>query len=159
MHFDFTDYEQVNCDSGDEEQPEDQQQQLKRPQPHSLSSSFRTASTSIETNECTEPLNCETTTTASDNIIEMGTNAAPPIYDERKMASNFDKFRLLMWKNFLIQYRHPIQTVLEIMVPVLFSVILILIRSIVDPDIYSNKTVYKPFHINTLYPLRLVWFH
>lgn len=143
----------MNCDSGDEELPEVQPHQLKRPTPHSLSSSVCTGSTSIETNDCTEPLNCETT--ASDNIIKMGTNA-PPINDERKMASNFDKFRLLMWKNFLIQYRHPIQTVLEIMVPVLFSVILILIRSIVDPDIYSKNTVYKPFHINTLYPLRLV---
>lgn len=33
----------------------------------------------------------------------MGTNAAPPVYDRddgRKMATNFDKFRLLMWKNF-----------------------------------------------------------
>ncbi|XP_055298016.1 phospholipid-transporting ATPase ABCA3-like isoform X5 [Sitodiplosis mosellana] len=84
----------------------------------------------------------------------MGTNAAPPMYEDRKMANNFDKFRLLMWKNFLLQYRHKIQTAAEIMVPVLFSVILILIRSIVDPDIYPNNTIYNSFDISDLRPLR-----
>lgn len=145
------DYEQVKSDSGDEEQQNEQKQQNRR----SLSSSFCTASTSIETNECIEPLNFERT--GSDSIIDMGTNAAPPMYDDRRMASNLDKFRLLMWKNFLLQYRHKVQTVIEILVPVLFSVILVLIRSIVSPDLYPNKTVYNPFDISTLKPLRLVF--
>lgn len=146
------DYEQVNGDSGDEEQQHDHSRHQNRRR--SISSSYCTASTSIDTNDCTEPLNF--VSTAADNIIDMGTNAAPPMYEDRKMATNFDKFRLLMWKNFLLQYRHKIQTVIEIMVPVLFSVILILIRSIVDPDLYPNKTVYNSFDINTLRPLRLV---
>lgn len=146
----FPDYEQVDGDSGDEEQHPEHNQQNRR----SLSSSFCTASTSIETNECTEPLNFDR---RPDRIINMGTNAAPPMYgDDRKSATNLDKFRLLMWKNFLLQYRHKIQTVIEIMVPVLFSVILILIRSIVSPDIFQNNTYYSPFEINTLKPLRLV---
>lgn len=152
------DYEQVNGDSGDEEQQQQQQQQhdrSKHQNRRSISSSFCTASTSIDTNDCTEPLNSEST--ATDNIINMGTNAAPPMYEDRKMATNFDKFRLLMWKNFLLQYRHKIQTVVEIMVPVLFSVILILIRSIVDPDLYPKTTNYSSFDISTLRPLRLVF--
>lgn len=152
----IADYKQVDGDSGDEneEQPNDHQSNRSR---RSLSSSFHTASTSIETNECTEPLNFQST--ATDSRINMGTNAAPPIYgDDRQMASNFDKFRLLMWKNFLLQYRHKIQTFVEIMVPVLFSVILVLIRSIVSPDVFPENTYYKPFDINTIKPLRLVFF-
>lgn len=148
----IADYEQVDFDSGDEEQQLEQNHRNRR----SLSSSFHTASTSIETNDCVEPLNFHSTE-GSDNIttVNMGTNAAPPIYDDdRKMASNWDKFRLLMWKNFLLQYRHKIQTIVEIMVPVLFSVILILIRSIVSPDVFPDSVHYKPFEINTLKPLR-----
>lgn len=83
--------------------------------------------------------------------------AAPAFGVDRKMANNFDKFRLLMWKNGLLQWRHKVQTIIEIMVPVMFSVILILIRSIVDPDIYPDPKIYKPFEINTLDPLRLVF--
>lgn len=73
------------------------------------------------------------------------------------MTFIFAKFRLLMWKNFLIHYRHPTQTVLEVMVPVLFSIIMIGIRSLVDPDENPNNTFYEPFSINTLEPLRLVF--
>lgn len=159
----IADYEQVNCESGDDEEQQ-QQQQPQRQQPRhqnytSLSSLNCTASTSFDTNECVQPLNGESTLDIED-INEMGTNVVPPTPhpapEDRKMASNFDKFQLLMWKNFLIQFRHPAQTILEILVPVLFSVILILIRSIVSPDIFSNSTMYHPFHINTLSPLRLV---
>lgn len=152
----FTDYEQVDGESGEED--EEHQNEQNHRNRRSLSSSLNaTASTSIETNECIEPLNCPNPTTES--IINMGTNAAPPIYgDDRKMASNFDKFRLLMWKNFMLQYRHKIQTIAEILVPVLFSVILILIRSIVSPDVFPDPKHFKPFEINTLKPLRLVFF-
>lgn len=83
----------------------------------------------------------------------MNGNGAPAIGGERKMANNFNKFQLLMWKNFLLQWRHKVQTIIEIMVPVLFSVILILIRSIVDPDPRGAEN-YTPFEINTLAPLR-----
>lgn len=145
----IADYEQVTADSGDEAEQDQEYRVHKR---NSLSSSYYTASTSIDTNESIQPLN---DSTATDNILIMGTNAAPPIYgDDYKMASNFDKFRLLMWKNFLLQYRHRVQTIVEILVPVLFSVILVLIRSIVDPDLFPANTIYKPFEINNINPLR-----
>lgn len=87
----------------------------------------------------------------NNDIIDTGSLA-----DDRKMATNFEKFRLLMWKNFLIQHRHPYQTLLEMIVPVFFSIILIGLRSLVVPKIVSNNTFYESFDINTLQPLRWV---
>lgn len=37
-----------------------------------------------------------------------------------KHASTLQKLRLLLWKNFLLLKRHPIQTVVDIFLPVLF---------------------------------------
>ncbi len=52
-----------------------------------------------------------------------------------KKTSNFAKFRLLMWKNWLLQWRHKLRTVVEILAPVIFSAILVIIRGLVC---YSN---------------------
>lgn len=125
----MVDYEQVDGDSGDEEEEEQQQRRHFEHKRNRLPSLSHTASTSItdSANDCTEPLNAQDRT-GPDHTIDMKENTGPPLGEERKMASNFDKFRLLMWKNGLLQWRHKVQTIVEIMVPVLFSVILILIR-------------------------------
>lgn len=68
-------------------------------------------------------------------------------------TSNWNKFRLLMWKNWLLQWRHKVQTIVEILVPVLFSALLVLIRSLVDPKEMEQKT-YEPVSIKTLEPLQ-----
>lgn len=60
------------------------------------------------------------------------------------MGQNWDKFRLLMWKNWTLQYRKPLQTVIEILAPVLFSILLVLIRSLVDPEPH-DAVEYHPF--------------
>lgn len=60
------------------------------------------------------------------------------------MGKKFDKFLLLMWKNFLLQWRHPKQTLVEILAPVLFSSLLVVIRSLVDPDLHPAR-YYIPF--------------
>lgn len=75
-------------------------------------------------------------------------------HEHRKMATNLDKFRLLMWKNFLLQRRHSIQTIVEILIPVTFGIILIWIRSMIYPIVYTDPLIFKPFEINTLEPLR-----
>lgn len=143
----------MDGDSGDEEERKYQQHITE----NRLSSVSGTASTSIPNtvDDCSESLNVperDDHEHRSVNMKENGTNGD----GHRKMASNFDKFRLLMWKNGLLQWRHPTQTIIEIMVPVLFSVILVMIRSIVSPDVYNSPTIYKPFNIHTLNPLRLV---
>ncbi|KAI2474226.1 ATP binding cassette (ABC) transporter subfamily A member, partial [Diabrotica virgifera virgifera] len=60
------------------------------------------------------------------------------------MGEKLDKFLLLMWKNWLLQYRKPIQTIIEIVAPVLFSFLLVYIRSLSDPT-YEHERIYKPF--------------
>lgn len=63
------------------------------------------------------------------------------------MGRKWDKFRLLMWKNFLIQWRHPKQTAVEILAPVVFCSLLVVVRSLVDPESH-DITSYTPFRNN-----------
>lgn len=60
------------------------------------------------------------------------------------MGRKLDKFLLLMWKNWLLQYRKPLQTLVEVLAPVLFSILLVVIRSLVDPET-NPPQIYKPF--------------
>ncbi|XP_072932013.1 phospholipid-transporting ATPase ABCA3-like [Epargyreus clarus] len=58
--------------------------------------------------------------------------------------SSFEKLKLLIWKNFLLQRRHKWQTIFEIASPVIFSLFLILIRCLVDPKSKPDLS-YPPF--------------
>lgn len=60
-----------------------------------------------------------------------------------KMGS-WNKFLLLTWKNWLLQWRRPIQTIVEIIAPVVFSIILVIIRSLVEPEVKPPIT-FSPF--------------
>jgi ATP-binding cassette, subfamily A (ABC1), member 3 len=60
--------------------------------------------------------------------------------DNDEMTTSWDKFCLLMWKNWLLQIRHKVQTIVEILIPVAFSGLLVLIRSLVDPKDYPTYT-------------------
>ena len=60
------------------------------------------------------------------------------------------KFKLLMWKNWLIQVRHIYQTIVEILVPVVFATLLIFVRTLVDPVIEDKPTHYVPLPLNIL---------
>lgn len=63
---------------------------------------------------------------------------------------SFDQLGLLIWKNYKLQIRSWFITILEILVPALFAVILLPIRGIVSSDQYLNNTVYSPFSIDQL---------
>lgn len=68
------------------------------------------------------------------------------------------KFGLLLWKNYILQKRHKVQTVVEIVTPVAFAAILVLIRFLVTSETYNEPTTYLPFRPDqfeantTLYP-------
>ncbi|XP_018330699.1 ATP-binding cassette sub-family A member 3 [Agrilus planipennis] len=64
------------------------------------------------------------------------------------MGQKWNKFCLLFWKNWLLQIRHPVQTVIEILAPVLFSSLLVLIRSLVDVEEYNNGMSFSAFKAN-----------
>ena len=57
---------------------------------------------------------------------------------------------LLLWKNFLLQKRSVIGTILELTIPAVFAIILLPIRSIVKSDPKLNDTTYERFPVNSL---------
>ncbi|CAG9094857.1 unnamed protein product [Plutella xylostella] len=67
----------------------------------------------------------------------------------QREASAVTKFRLLMWKNFLIQWRHPAQTVAELLVPVLAMSLVMVLRSQIMPSM-EDRVDYPPFPAHTL---------
>lgn len=50
------------------------------------------------------------------------------------MTQPLDKFWLLMWKNYTLQIRHRIQTLMEILIPTIFSIFLVLLRNAKSPE-------------------------
>lgn len=73
---------------------------------------------------------------------------------DRHTVNNFDKFCLLMWKNFLLQYRHTFQAIIQIVIPILITANLLFIRSLIAPQIRTTNTTYNAFSVNAI-PLRL----
>ena len=59
-------------------------------------------------------------------------------------TSNWQKFRLLLWKNYILQKRHLIQTILEIILPLVFVVVLVIVRDVVNSDVI-DKVEYPPW--------------
>lgn len=70
------------------------------------------------------------------------------------MPSAWDKFLLLSWKNWIIQLRHPIQTLFEVLVPVLVCTLLLLIRGLVDIEEIPESR-FAPFSTNFIGGVRL----
>ncbi|KAM3964373.1 phospholipid-transporting ATPase ABCA3 [Aphomia sociella] len=52
---------------------------------------------------------------------------------QRREANSWVKFRLLMWKNFLQQWRHPLQTATELLLPVLTLSLILILRWQIEP--------------------------
>lgn len=61
-----------------------------------------------------------------------------------RTVSNFKKLRLLLWKNFLLQWRHKIRTLIEIGLFVLFIFPFIFISKFHDAFIFKNAKYCDP---------------
>lgn len=68
---------------------------------------------------------------------------------EAKPAGAATKFRLLMWKNFLQQWRHRAQTVTELLLPVLTMTLVLILRWQIEPST-KETVIYPPIPAHTL---------
>nr|CAB3219611.1 ATP-binding cassette sub-family A member 3-like [Phallusia mammillata] len=62
----------------------------------------------------------------------------------------FNQFSLLIWKNFVLQKRRPIATVFELILPMLFSLLLVIIRDNVAVTNHKQMTNYSEFSVSDL---------
>ena len=70
-------------------------------------------------------------------------------------ASNIRQFRLLLWKNWLLQKRRRALTVFQILLPVIFAFILLLIRMRVGSQFIANPTVWNSVEAGVALPVTI----
>ncbi|XP_017465331.1 PREDICTED: ATP-binding cassette sub-family A member 3 isoform X3 [Rhagoletis zephyria] len=64
-------------------------------------------------------------------------------------VSNWEKFKLLLWKNWNLQWNHKIELGVELLLPAVFSLLLVLVRVLVEVD-SMDITTYPPLNISNL---------
>ncbi|XP_068154368.1 LOW QUALITY PROTEIN: phospholipid-transporting ATPase ABCA3 [Drosophila tropicalis] len=64
-------------------------------------------------------------------------------------VSNWNKFVLLLWKNWTLQWNHKWQLIIELLLPAVFSLLLVLVRTLVVAEPMPVKT-YTELNITTL---------
>lgn len=102
--------------------------------------------------------NCETQTFPVDDLsfqteIMASETPIPP-----KTVTNWDKFRLLMWKNYLIQWRHKWRLIFEIFLPVAMILFIVYVRSTIEIKKIENPRKFRSFDIDNLPLLRYLLF-
>lgn len=75
-------------------------------------------------------------------------------------TTSIKRFTLLVWKNYKLQMRHKIQTVTEVLLPLLFTIVLVIVRNIVPSNHITEPTIYGPLLIENYPPiiLRQKWY-
>ena len=68
------------------------------------------------------------------------------------MADSASQFRLLLWKNWLLQKRQVVLTLFEIGLPALFALILLLVRISVASEYHEDATTWPAFRIGDSLP-------
>ena len=63
--------------------------------------------------------------------------------------TNWEKFTLLLWKNWILQWKSPKKLIFEIMVPPMFIAVLLLLRFCISSEKVREKH-YEPQDIDTL---------
>lgn len=69
-------------------------------------------------------------------------------FEKEKSKTKHSQLRLLVWKNFTLQKRSLIGTILELTIPAIFAIILLPIRTIVKSSQLSNDTTYNSFQVD-----------
>uniref|UniRef100_W8AEW5 ATP-binding cassette sub-family A member 3 n=1 Tax=Ceratitis capitata TaxID=7213 RepID=W8AEW5_CERCA len=64
-------------------------------------------------------------------------------------VSSWEKFKLLLWKNWSLQWNHKLELVVELLLPAVFSLLLVLVRVLVEVD-SMDVTYYEPLNISNL---------
>lgn len=64
-------------------------------------------------------------------------------------VSNWDKFVLLLWKNWTLQWNHKWQMIIELVLPAIFSLLLVLVRTLVDTEEMKTR-IYPELNITDL---------
>lgn len=73
--------------------------------------------------------------------------------DSKKSVSTaLHRFGLLVWKNYKLQLRHKIQTVTEVVLPLLFTVVLVIVRIIIPFTHVTEPTIYAPMPLENSPP-------
>jgi hypothetical protein len=67
---------------------------------------------------------------------------------QNNFKSNFDQLKLLLWKSFQNHKRSWIGTLVELIMPAFFALILLPIRATIKSEFISDDTVYKSFEID-----------
>ena len=67
-----------------------------------------------------------------------------------KLSPGLKDIRLLLWKNFLIQYRHKIQSAFELFVPCFLVLIVVGFRLKIDAKRMPTGSVYTPLPLNEI---------
>lgn len=76
----------------------------------------------------------------------------PPTASSPKQTNAFVKVRLLLWKNFLLQKRHRVHTLVDIFLPVLFFVFWAFVQKNLGTQNNPQRT-YPGLAIDNLEPL------
>ncbi len=73
-----------------------------------------------------------------------------------RQNSSWKKLKLLIWKNYTIQMRHKWQTLLEVLIPIIFTLGLVVMRIIIKPEDTTDSTMYPPLPV-TKPPYNTIW--
>ncbi|XP_067637687.1 phospholipid-transporting ATPase ABCA3 isoform X2 [Eurosta solidaginis] len=64
-------------------------------------------------------------------------------------VSNWEKFKLLLWKNWTLQWNHKLELGIELVLPAVFSLLLVLVRVLVEVETVG-VTTYPALNISNL---------